>query len=626
MSFSHARATLKMAGVKVPRQKNSNLKLEEVLGAGQLRLGTLLEFADRHGLKWASRALEILIRPEAFQANVPDPEVEETMEFRRKALSSARFGSDLEKLMKWGVLSQHFGHSLAIKSYCYYSKVRKANGAGRAIFDAREANAKSHPPPAVNLPLPEDLIKKIIEFGPAHYLTCDAKNMFYLVPINDQFQLHLVLEDDSGGIFLPQVCCMGHSWSPYLCTAAMWSTLFFQPPPKEGQKKQTDLKADLKSVTEDMPRWVDLIDNGEVVGFVVCWIDDALIVCRNKGLLMRWSEHLCSLAKESWTEGPKVMWKEMKFFHEGFLKFIGIEFQVSDNNINVFLKDNNKVSDTPSGKVREWRLCEEDWRSWVEEHPKSICHVGSLWSPRMKAEIAGMAMWVHRLTLKPLFLAEKIIELSREATKDAGEEEWDALEPINTKSAELIMASIDVVRQATWNTIPYQHPPSGRVHYMAADASTTYGLGVVHFGDSGEVDEGRNVKRRPRSERWSMDAVYLLELRALEFAVDEKEDLRPGDSIVCAVDNTAEIGSVRRGYSKNPKGRELVKRIWEKTIMKGIGLTLKYAHTSVNAADPPSRNVPTDPKRNAETWELLQERDERPHRPVKRNRDNFEFE
>lgn len=284
------------------------------------------------------------------------------------------------------------------------------------------------------------------------------------------------------------------------------------------------------------------------------------------------------------------------------------------------------MSGSANGSVREWRLCEEDWRNWVEGHPKSICRVGSMWSPRMKAEIAGMAMWVHRLTLKPLFLAERILELSREAAKDAVEEEWDFLIPIDAETSQLIAENIDVVKQASWNTIPYQHMSTGRVHYMAADASTTYGLGVVYFGDEGQVDEAHDVKKRPLNAQFSMDAVYLQELRALEFAVEGRDDLCPGDSIICAVDNTGEIGSVRRGYSKNPKGREIVKRIWEKTIMRGIGLTLKYVNTKENAADPPSRNLPSDPQRNAATWELLQEKEERPHRPVKRNRDNFEFE
>jgi len=606
-----------MVGVRVPRPKCADLKLEEVIGAGSLRLEVLLEFAQRHKLVWASHALEILLRPEIFQANVPDEDAEETLEFRRKALSSKKFGADLEKLVKWGVLAKHCGHELAIRSYCYFSKVRKSNGAGRAVFDAREANSRSHPPPPVNLPLTEDLIRKLVDFGPAHYLTCDAKNMFYLVPINDQFQLHLALEDDAGGIFLPRVCCMGHSWSPYLCTVAMWMTLLYQGAPKPHQKKHSDLKVDLAQIKEDIPRWLDLVENGEIVGFVVCWVDDALIVCRQKGLLMKWADHLRLLAKQERTEGPGVHWKEMKFFHEGYFEFIGIEFHIQD-----MPKDN----DSPSESIREWRVNEADWVDWIEGHPKHICLAGTLWSPRMKAEIAGMAMWIHRLTLKPLFVAESVLELSREAARDAAEDGWDRCEPLDSKSAQTVAACIDIVRSATWNRIPYQHPATGTVHFMAADASTTFGLGVVYFGKDGKVCDTTDVIKRPLNERWSLEAVYVLELRALEMAVDGTKDLLPGDVIVCAVDNTAEIGSVRRGYSKNPKGREIVKRIWEKTTMKGITLLLKYAHTSINAADPPSRNEPTDPKRNAATWELLQEKDERAHRPVKRDRETFEFE
>ena len=128
MSFDHFRDTLRMVGVRVPRPNGADLKLEEVIGAGSLRLEVLLEFAQRHKLVWASHALEILLRPEIFQANVPDEDAEETLEFRRKALSSKKFGADLEKLVKWGVLAKHCGHELAIRSYCYFSKVRKSKG------------------------------------------------------------------------------------------------------------------------------------------------------------------------------------------------------------------------------------------------------------------------------------------------------------------------------------------------------------------------------------------------------------------------------------------------------------------------------------------------------------------
>ena len=360
---------------------------------------------------------------------------------------------------------------------------------------------------------------------------------------------------------------------------------------------------------KDVPDIVTLRrkSDGKTVGFIVVYYDNVLVVHVDKQEAQAWKQTMYDNAKEcdaTWKEpkdgSPAIAGPEQK------LDFLGCEYE---------WKDGTLFWNWPERRRKKW----EEQNPWEPEAKN--------WTPRKIARWVGSRMWVARLAEMPFFMISDVMELLSDLHRLVRDGSWDG--EIKDHEFQRVKDTLQKIRmdlitpQKNSRTAEEATRPTA---YVVTDASTTFGLAAIWFDEKGELredvsfeelfDEGRRSGFEDHTEqkerRWKKGEnagntdkriAVREELRCILEAV--KRQPESGVTIRLASDALGAIQAIKKGWSRSPEMREMVKEIYKELWAKGNKLSMVHVKGKNNYADFRSRNMREENFRKTEEFETL---------------------
>jgi hypothetical protein len=489
-----------------------------------------------------------------------------------------QFNVSILKLIDWGVLEPW--PAKPPRALCKYFEVRKTEN-NRAIGDARTANLLFRRPPAVGLPFLPRVLNLMHKIGVKFFVTGDWRHYFYQIAITDE--LSRFFEINSGFLQAQfKVLPMGFAWSPFVAQALGWSIILAR------EDNQSSLGVD-EEVTrrENIPEIVILREEGRDVGIIVLWYDNVLVATTKEGLAHRWYSRLRKNG-----ERFNAVWKELST-PSTQAEYIGLALNAD-----------------PS--VR-WRHKDSKPGKWLSRANSPVV------TPKDIAALVGILIWDATVSMTPLLHYFDEIHLLRKwSPKCKTKKDWN--EPITFEENDIIRIeqlkmAVRTICSNEW-VVPKRIEISSNL-FLASDASDRR-AGVVFL--NGSVTKPLWMTHRFK-ERARHSSIFMKELMAVLLAVRfaRKHCSQPWERchLHIAVDNTAAIGAIEKGYSPNKAACIVIKAILD--LIPISRLTIKYVKSEDNSADEPSRRKRLVSSKIRKNLDLLQGRFEYPRTSTLKN-------
>jgi hypothetical protein len=475
------------------------------------------------------------------------------------------FNVSILKLIDWNVLNAQ--PEKPLRALCKYFEVPKTES-NRAIGDARSANNMFRRPPAVGLPYLPEVLLLMKSINVKYFVTGDWRHYFYQIPISEE--LSRFFQVDTGFLSAQfQVLPMGFSWSPWIAQALGWTIILArednQPP--LGVDDATRERA-------NVPGYVVLREHGVEVGVIVLWYDNVLVATRTKSLAERWHARL-----EKNGERVNVVWKELEA-PATRATYIGLELDAEAD--------------------LKWRHKATKPEKWLNRIEKPIICAKDI------AALVGILIWDATITLTPLLHYFDEINLLRKfSPRCKAKVEWKKPLTLQDEDAAAIRRLKEALRRACLN--PWTSPPKPKTHldlFLASDASDRRaGVVFINSGNKNLLWLTHRFKDEARK-----NSIFMKELMAILLAVRFAKKHCTHEWEEChihiAVDNTAAIGALQKGYSPSEGACLIIKAILD--VVPASRLTVKYVKSEDNSADEPSRRKAPQSLKVKRNLDLLQ--------------------
>lgn len=485
---------------------------------------------------------------------------------RPKSLTAHEMMSLLEK----GVIRER-DEGEPIFSRVVLFKTPKNDNVSRLITCGQEANAACEKTPAVHLPMPEDVIRRMRKLGKAYYVICDEKNSFFQQKIPKEFGRTMGINFE-GKVYFMNVLAQGHAWSAKISHELCWARLILVI--RSGGMSTLGVRH--SDIANSCPIILNLYDDNEnIIGFVTVYIDNVLVATTDLGLAHRWKTRIEQNAalhqKVELKNGAAFLYKD------GKVEYLGVEYIWNESEQEV-----------------QWRWSTDKKNEWVSKHSKPLRSMP--WTPREVASWAATIMWTTRIALRPLFEIRDSIELASEAQSLAKRYEncgkWDA--KLTSCDVEKIVNRLEKIRRILCDETIHtgKIPPKQEPAILAAvDAAQKFGRGIVFLDTNGDVIQWHWIKPtiNDKMDQTTLCAFYLeilIILEAIQRAEARDVTLRFLSDCVPA------ILCVMRGYSRNKDACDLIEQIYKLLWQTNCQLELRWAPGSVMVADEPSRVLP----------------------------------
>jgi len=599
----------------VPRKGEAideNRKIDPIDNPGRLDVEKVVteSDSDHQDIPFVHHASRVLSDWEFCKSNILIHDLDETIKakayersFRTKTRTA--FLASVLMLISW----QLFEDCRRDQILCYakYFQVPKGNDLWRVIADSRLAGLICHKPYPVNFPHVRTLLLEIAALGATFAVVGDFKFWFYQMPISPNLRTLFGIE--CGDKFCRLRCLpQGWSWSPRLAQCLAWMIILHHEPGESTLGVE-------EIWTINPPQFIRLKDpmTKAVIGLIFLWLDNILVIHRSIALRHAWYERLVRNAKIF-----RARWKHLD--ETDTPNYLGIHFQkkVSNNKSN--------ITTIPSSAIPQiyWSHEKERTTKWQKILKSSIL------TARDVSAHVGVVIWHHMVSLEPLYVVKECINVVRRiAPKMRFKSWWD--KPLNEIDPNLAITEKELailkrhVKRALANPLcSVDLTPAATTVYGCTDACKVdqhdcsgpngrkrtgqyeNGKGYVFFGPNFETDRSdfHSDKKRWNDEDRKLD-IHLLELMAIEWAVEFVPSNNGGIRLILGCDNTVAVSALNNGYSTCDKACEIALRIRRSCRERGIHLELIWVPTKENAADPLSRGLDFDSTLNYITWGIL---------------------
>jgi len=592
----------------IPKQFDITRKIDPIDDPGKFDVSkALVESDERHqNIPFVQHASLILSDWDYCKTNVirndlSEEEKNSIRERSHRTKTKPSFLASVLLLINWAL----FEECRRDEIYCYskYFQVPKGNDLWRVIADSRIAGRLCHKPFPVNFPHIRTILLEMAALGATYCVVGDFKFWFYQMAISTGLRTLFGIE--CSDLFCRLSCLpQGWSWSPRLAQCMAWTIILHC---EVGESK---LGVN-ETWTINPPQFIRLKDpvSGSVVGLIFLWLDNILIACQDPKLRRDWYERLVRNAKLY-----NARWKHLD--EKDTPNYLGIHFQTK------------KVETIPHAPTSSFKVL------WSHENERigKWRHVlnGPVNTAREVATHVGIVIWHHMVSLEPLFTVKRCINvLRRIAPKMKFKSWWD--KPLQDIDPSLIITETERailkshVKKALNNPLcSVDLNPAATVVYACTDACKVdqadlsgpnarkrtgayeNGKGFVIFGPNFATDHEDFLchKKRWNDSDRSLD-IHLLELMAVEWALEYVPIYSSGVRLILGCDNTIAVSALNNGYSTCDKACAIALRIREKCKGRHIHLELVWVPTKENAADPPSRGLDADGTLNVVTWNIL---------------------
>ncbi len=548
---------------------------------------------------------------------------------RRVQYSSSRYRSHFEDLRQFGIL-----RGCSVSDALHYSKyfaVPKKGGVSRSIFNGKSLSGLFGTPPPCNIP---DITRVIEEFnslvarspGGVAVACGDLRHWFHQLPLDPQIQkwFGVALADSTkriaskknrGSYFLWKTLPMGWSHSPYIAQSMAWQLLHFRYP-NEAEYFNLD------GLTQS-PMFAMLRVKEAIVGFACVYYDNYLIVSSDSRVTETMHHRVQRNAKEF-----GVTLKEHQYFSRRDLLEAGRDqtaAEVSGRTMKATSHEGAAIDDAaakifsgcavppifsdcsvPPGKPKfsflgiEFALTMKRTRNghshsllWRAEKSLGDMPLKSSlpYSPSQIAQVIGKILYARLISLRPLGEVEStraVLEILRRISRAAWKTGWKRRNvSLGATEVDALVTEWMWANREEWLSI--SDPIKAIDHVILATDASDEGWGAVLMSRTGEVLWNSRFQPWPESNSGNNlspvrgDHIFLKEMFAATEGWRQAHEHTPSPGIYLVVDNTAVAGAIKRGYSTNQRGMQMLTQLKQRVCV----VTVVSAD---NVADSPSRN------------------------------------
>jgi hypothetical protein len=575
----------------------SQLPLDRVTVAGSINLGLISTF-----LPFVENALAIITDQASFLELLLEKDV--VSELTGPAVSS-RYSNRWRELLEFGLIETSENPKF-LSSYFEVPKLGETphDDTARAIFNGRRLSARFRTPTPMGLGEIPEMLRTLqdihLSLNTGHgrvlvpwVIAADLRHFFHEITLAAEIRPYFSLRFQSG-IFRWKTLPMGWSWSPRIAQCLAWGILFSTPPERALPPCLRVAYAELhENSSENPPQHIFLHDTqGRRKGLLFIWIDNVTAISWCKQITNDLTEHLRILSK--WVG---CVWKEIRITQPCELlapsrdsgSFLGVQLGVE---ITRRRSRSNEIRTTQL----IWRHPPKKIQKWSERLQ------GQVWRTRRDvAALGGMLVWHTYLGARPFSELYREIDLLRQ-NAPARHVEWDHMSPLSPDEIEsLLMAVRTFLALNPW--LGRERRRDGEVVYCASDSDDSRG-GSVFFASDGSVIDSL-TRSMPWDTRMLASHIFVKELLAAVRTCEQALASYPNcGTIVIAVDNTAAIGALRKGFSSSSVAMELINRLHGALRRPDgiITLVVVGVRGHDNIADCPSRAVALEERRRVATF------------------------
>lgn len=577
----------------------SSLPLDAIHCAGQLNINLLAKNSST--IPFVVHLLTIILSVDAF-IEVLKPE---TLLRNERHFTSARYEQHFSDLLNFHILREV--KSEQVRHTSTYFAVPKKGHVARSIFNGKRLSAACQTPPPCNIPDITSMIKKLEEINTLGgneglSIVCgDLRHFFHQIPIHRQIQPYFGVMLGKGRrrpcrSFLWRTLPMGWSFSPSIAQATAWAWLAHSLP---HEKVFIDI-----SGMESSPMFVHIREDDKVVGVAVIYYDNYLIASYRPRIVEEMSTRVQRNArifnltiKEHDMFSRKDLISAFNKSKDSTnavkrLRFLGVEFALS-----------SKRDREGTKHYLRWRI--EDNVSPMPLNPALP------YSPRQIGHVVGKILYARLVSLRPLGSQDTTrttLEILRRSSKTAWKKSWTqrciqlSEEEIAALETEWLFAGSGQWHEAKVPT------PAEEFCIVATDASDQ-GWAAVLMNLNGEILHNTGFKAWPEERDESStcparrDHIFLKEMYAAVEGTRWAAGHCSAKAFKLVVDNTAVAGALKRGYSTNLRGTEILAE--QRHEIEVITIV-----SEDNVADSPSRNEPLNNQRRLATEKCVKDFDE----------------
>lgn len=452
-----------------------------------------------------------------------------------------------------------------------YFAVWKSDGkTARSIFNGKRLSENFVDPGPVNLLDIPELLELISDTTDAQsgmsMLLGDIRHCFHQYSVcaaaRNIFGLRV------GSQFFRWNCLpMGWSHSPRIAQCICYSLLLHT---KKGESK---LGAVTPEDAEHPPRYVPLIVDGQRKGFLTCLYDNIAVVTSCHKLASEWKTRI-----ERNFRIFNVSLKNLHLFNQGELagrRARGCEAPAAAEHLGITFGI-VKVDGAWRARWRHNESKESRWRDVI-----NLLQENSV-SAKNIARAVGILVWDCLLRQCSMAAISDALKILSEVGKFVGGERrrWNSEFSLSTEQRDTLVTKLRMVVLTNKWIIGKRDKTDRKIIVCASDASDDFIAGVLM--DSEESwSEPTNTN----------EIIFVREIRAAIVTICraiESEDEAPTHVIV-AVDNTAAVHVLRRGYSSHSVASNLVADLHRHLELKDSKLTVVPVRGIDNVADVPSR-------------------------------------
>jgi hypothetical protein len=470
----------------------ASLELDVVACAGKLKANSLRK---KTTLRFARQALDLITIDDVFRTLFREvPEVDVT------ATVAAKWMRHLRRLEEWSILADTPPHSCPFTSG-YFAVPKGTGDTARAIFNGARLNKHFVKPPPVNLLGSDDLLKECSDLvndrGKPWMYTSDIRHYFHQFEACPEAQRWFAIRTETRW-WKWRTMPMGWSFSPRIAQCCSWAILLHR------ERDEDPLCAEYED-SENPPRFVPLVRNGQRVGLLSILYDNIFVIACDKSLVKEWGDR--------WERNAELFGITLKHTTlHGSADTHDADYQDIEHLGLAFGTERTRT--TPSGWRFLWRHAKEKKERWKP----LLSTVRGVMEALDVARCVGVILWHATIHLIPLCMEAKTIHLLRRTARQVAQSggRWRSCQMaiLPDECAYLTQRLKDIVFEGTkqWTWCPYRSP--GPTLMAASDASDE-GMGGCILQEESVPEHFFMVAWDPGAD----DIIFLRELAAAELTI-----------------------------------------------------------------------------------------------------------
>jgi hypothetical protein len=452
------------------------------------------------------------------------------------------------------------------------------------------------------------MVRDLLHQGAVYAVVSDIRHWFHQISVGENLKRFFGIKCKETK-YRMEVLPMGWSYSPRICQCLAWAIILYKP--NDGVDALDEARNQIRG-SRDPPRFVNLVEKGKKVGFIVLTYDNIGVFCLDKNV----RDAITARLRRNFVEANIVMKVErglpedaqdptqMSAFKKldpadwclprstdtawSGLEYLGVEYAFIPGRKRVL------VCRHVPRRIEKWKAL----RVYLEQGQQ-----GKSVACQTISRIIGVILWHQIIKQQPLCHLASVIEISSRVSTLAFATTWEQPITLDTTEWETLGTHLEEALQNGWCQGPTTLPLSHRC-VLFSDASNE-GFGWVLCNEDGTLGETPVPREFPQNLKDTH--IFVRELFAAVLAIQTTLQGKRNAQIFIGVDNSAVFFCLNSFYSTNLIACQWLSKLHQLLQEKQCTLVPFQLRSEHNPADPISRHQLLQPSLLMTGWKSMQE-------------------